>query len=197
MSRMRADDQVGRIATMIDPLLEDYLRWLEPQIRDQYGHPDRTYWDLVGCMFHKDFVWLIPNDDNRVGDGIELRREFEHTRDLQLGTLDNHLNPETASFLEVLIGLSRRLEFMAGGDAAMWAWQFLNNLELHRMTDPLPRRKLRQVDRILDVVIWRTYEPNGNGGFFPLMGSETDMTRIELWYQMAAFIDEIHPEHRG
>lgn len=174
------------------PLAEQYLRWLEPQIRDEYGNPNRTYWELLHLMMEKEFVWLIPNDDNRVGDGLDLRREFCFTHHLPSDTL-NGIGP--CSFLEVLIGLSRRLAFAAGGRASGWAWQLLNNLELHRMADPLRRNQKRKVEEILDAAIWRTYAPDGQGGFFPLITAEEDQSKVELWYQMSAYIDEIHPEY--
>jgi hypothetical protein len=63
------------------------------------------------------------------------------------------------------------------------------------MADPLDRRKARKAEEILDAVIWRTYLPNGQGGFFPLIDFEEDQTQVELWYQMSAFIREMHPEY--
>jgi hypothetical protein len=51
------------------------------------------------------------------------------------------------------------------------------------------------VEDILDTCIWRTYQPDGQGGFFPLAWPEEDQTKVELWYQIAAYIDELHPEH--
>lgn len=189
---MVANAEKGFISTMSDPLAEDYLRWLEPQIRDKHGNPNRTYWDLLIIMHEKEFVWLIPNDDNRLVDGLDLRVEFAYANHIRSDALRN-VGP--CSFLEVLIGLSRRIAFAAGGKAPGWAWQLLNNLELHRTADPVSRRKATFVNDVLDTVIWRTYAPDGSGGFFPLNGSDEDQRQIELWYQMSAFIDEIHPEY--
>lgn len=174
------------------PLAEDYLRWLAPQIREEQD--GKEYWDLLGIMFEKEFAedWLVPNDHNRLADGRDLRAEFAHSQHIRVDALRN-LGP--CSFLEVLIGLSRRLAFAAGGSAQGWAWQLISNLELENMSDPLSRRKVRQVDEILDRVIRRTYDPDGSGGFFPLAWPDEDQTKKELWYQMAAYIDELHPEH--
>lgn len=173
---------------MSNPLTEDYLRWLVPQIRDEDRTP--TYWDLFGLMFEKEFEWKVHNDENRLQDGLDLRAEFCHDNRLRRGSL-NFLGQ--VRFLEVLIGLSRRLSFLAGGNAQGWAWQLVLNLELVRMTDPLTRGKTRKMNDILDTVIWRTYNPDGVGGFFPLAWPDDDQTQKELWYQMAAYIDEMHP----
>jgi hypothetical protein len=143
----------GSRSTMSNhPLSEDYLRWLGSQIRgEDDGHPDRTYDGLLAIMYEKEFVWLIPNDDNRVGDGLALR-----------------------------------VDFCANG----WAWVLMHNLELHRITDPVGRAKARRANAILDKCIWRTYESNGRGGFFPLMWPDENQVHVELWYQMSAYINE-------
>jgi hypothetical protein len=174
-------------------LIEEYLHWLEGQLRDEHGNPQRSYWELTQRMAEKPFESLVSMDDNRMQDGLDLRVEFAHeigvsvTRMMELGP---------CSFLEVLIGLSRRLAFNAGGAAPGWAWHLLCNLELDRMWDPMTRQKRSKTEEILVRVILRQYQQDGTGGFFPLAFSEDDQTRVELWYQMHAYIAELHPEHR-
>lgn len=185
---------------MSDPLIEDYLRWLSPQIRDEDdGNRSRTYEGLIQIMFEKEFVWHIPHDGNRIGDGLALRLEFRNEARIpprRAGMFFDQSNPyPPCSFLEVLIGLSRRLSFDASGRAESWAWTLINNLELHRMWDPVSRSKARRIDAILDRCIWRTYDADGRGGFFPLAWPNEDQRRVEIWYQMAAFISELHPGH--
>jgi hypothetical protein len=182
---------------MTESLSGAYLAWLAPQIRDEgSASPNQSHWTLLEMMFEKEFDVqraYVPYDDNRVADGRDLRAEFCHDRRIPLEALKRELHP--VSFLEVLIGISRRLAFKAGGSAPGWAWQLVNNLELHRMTDPLGRTKQRRVNDILDRCISRNYQPDGQGGFFPLAWPDEDQTRVEISYQMAAFIAEIHPEY--
>lgn len=173
------------------PLAEDYLNWLAPQIRDEHDG-SKTYSDLLTLMFNKEFVWLVPNDDNRLGDGLGLRVEFCYAYHIRQGSLA-HLGP--CSFLEVLIGLSRRLAFDVGGNAPGWAWTLISNLGLRRMSDHLSRYKLEKANDILDRCVWRNYDPDGSGGFFPLAWPNEDQRKVELWYQMAAWINELHPEY--
>lgn len=179
---------------MTNPLSEDYLRWLAPQIRDEQYSRGKQYWGLLSIMYEKAFdpdrVWLVSNDDNRLADGLDLRDEFCYENHIHMGSLRG-LGP--CSFLEVLIGLSRRLSFNSGGTVNGWAWQLLVNLELEKMSDPISRHKIRKTDRILDTVIQRTYQPDGVGGFFPLAWPDEDQTKKEIWYQMAAYLDELHP----
>ena len=183
--------EIGHPSRMSSSLAEDYLRWLTPQIREPQHVPAKEFGGLLALMFEKEFVWVVHNDANRSADGRDLRPEFCYQQDLDREAVD-FLGP--ASFLEVLIGLARRLAFDAGGHCEGWAWQLLNNLELHRLSDPFTRRKKTQAESIIDACIWRTYRPDGQGGFFPLAWPQEDQRSVELWYQMAAYIDELHPE---
>lgn len=167
-----------------------YFHWLEPQVREG-GHQRRTYSDVLMLLQTKEFVWQVPNDDNRIQDGLDLRTEFLH----EAGAPSYVVLDAPCSVLEVLVGISRRLAFMAEGSQEGWAWQLLVNLELHRMHDPLSHRKTAQVDEILERLIWRNYNPDGTGGFFPLSWPEEDQTKVEIWYQMSAYVEEIHPDY--
>lgn len=184
------------------PLTEDYLRWLEPQIREDDGlsNPNREFWGLLALMYEKEFRPLVANDDNRWMDGLELRTEFcndfrvrmsARRREPYRSFLDKELPNPPCSFLEVLIGISRRFSFTAGGSAPGWAWVLLNNLNLHRMADPLSRGKARRAADIIEVCTSRNYEPDGSGGFFPLQDPQEDQRQVEIWYQMAAYIGEM------
>ena len=171
---------------------EAYFHWLVEQV--EHDAP-RTYWDLLRIMFQKEFVWLpqAPLDDNRLMDGLELRTEFLLAADAPRGLSPDEFG--ACSFLEMLVALSRRLAWAAGQEAPGWAWQLVVNLELHKMSDPLGRIRRKRVDDALDRVIWRNYNPDGTGGLFPLSWPEQDQTLVELWYQMSAYIEEIHPEY--
>lgn len=194
-SSTQTADEEGRTSTMTShPLSGDYLSWLASQIR---GNSNRTYDGLLDIMYEKEFVWVdIPNDANRIGDALDLRVEFCRERNFPTRILGRFLDKEVpdplCSFLEVLIGLSRRMEFNGGGTAEDWAWQFLVNLQLHKIFDPIGRRKADRAHEIMDMCIFRNYSPDGTGGFFPLTWPEEDQTKVELWYQMAYYIDELH-----
>lgn len=178
----------------IDRLHEAYFHWLVDQVREEgVSHHERTYWDVLRLMHSKEFVWMpeAGNDDNRISDGLDLRIEFFHEN----GARGTKKTFGPCSVLEVMIGISRRLAWSAGDGAEGWAWQLLRNLELHKMYDPLSRRKARRADEILETLIWRNYSPDGVGGFFPLAWPSGDQTRIEIWYQMNEYIGEIHPEY--
>lgn len=170
---------------------EDYIHWLEYQLRDEHSNWKHSYWGVTEAMFARPFVQIVPLDGNRMADGMDLRVDYARLENIR-PTLMPNLGP--CSFLEVLVGLSRRLAFIGGGQAPGWAWHLMTNLELDLMSDPLTRPKERKVQGIMDTVINRTYSPDGTGGFFPLVRVEDDQTQIELWYQMNTYIQELHSE---
>lgn len=160
----------------------EYFDYLISQFHIPAAYQDRDYSGLFGCLHNKEFVWVIPNDDNRIEDAKDLRREFWG---------EGHWLPRKGvSILEVIVALSRRLEFNAGGNQETWAWKLIRNLKLDRCWNPLTERKIEKIEDILNAVIWRTYEPDGKGGFFPLRQSREDQREVELWYQMQAYINE-------
>lgn len=137
---------------------------------------------MFECLHSKEFVWIVPNDDNRIVDACDLRREFWG---------EGQPIPQTGvSVLEVIVALSRRLEFNAGGNQEVWAWALIKNLGLHRYDDPISQPYRDLIDAVLDALIWRKYRPNGKGGFFPLKNPKEDQTEVEIWYQMSAYINE-------
>lgn len=175
---------------MNEPLDEQYFKWLYHQVASvRLKNPARTYWSLLRHIFTKEFVWLVPNDDNRVEDGRDLRYEF-------IEEVNVDPDPEWigvgCSMLEMLIGLSRRLAFEAEGEPRDWFWKLIENLDLRNYSDAYYKHKSQAevVDHVLDAVIWRTYDTDGYGGLFPLQNPKEDQCEVELWYQMSCYILE-------
>jgi hypothetical protein len=165
---------------------QQYFEWLISQI-DIRG--TRTFYDLFEMLFTIEFVWTVPHDNNRLQDGLDLRTEF--LNGYPRGSRQKIYLGKGATVLEVLIALSRRLAFTAGGRAEDWAWQLLANLRLNKMTDPFTENKARKVDNIIETLIWRQYRDDGFGGFFPLNWPDKDQTQVEIWYQMQKYVNEI------
>ena len=161
-----------------------YFDWLIKQIDVPKG---KEYDKLFEQMHNIEFVWTVPNDDNRIQEGEELRHEFISAREFG-GTLNLH----KATFLEVLVALSRRVAFLAGGTPEQWAWKLVKNINLHndRFADPLDLEYPDQIVDRIHTVIWRNYREDGRGGFFPLKEPIEDQTKIEIWAQMNAYVNE-------
>ncbi len=181
----------------MEPLDESYLKWLygqvatNPELRD----PTRTYWLLLGQLHSTKFVHIIPNDQNRMMDGKDLRREF-----IQSCGIDNVSQDWMGfrcSMLELVFAMSRHMAFedLNGGTSRYWFWRLLENLGFIGFTDsvlggPDGNDMRNHVDIVLSDVNFRVYNPSGQGGFFPLKHAQTDQRNVELWYQMGAYILE-------
>ena len=173
---------------MNEPLDELYLTWLYKQIGSvKIRRSSRTYWSLFRQLYTKEFDCFVPNDDNRAEDGKELRYEFIDDQGLE--DIDPEWMSLKCSMLELLIGLSRRLSFETDRDPKNWFWELLENIKLDSYNDRqhIPHK---EVDEILERVIWRTYDRNGHGGLFPLKRASKDQRKVELWYQMSAYLIE-------
>lgn len=172
---------------MIGTLDDFYLTWLYSQVGDvKERNKSRTYWKLFRQMYKTEFVWIIPNDDNRVQDGRALHHEWVDEEDINVK--DEWWGPG-CSFLEMLIALSRRLAFEGEGHPATWFWHLMENLRLQDYTDHI-QYDPREVDEILQRVILRTFRSNGEGGLFPLRHARKDQRNVEIWYQMQAYLIE-------
>jgi len=176
---------------MTQQVEKQYFDWLISQINVQ---GTRSFYDLFGVLFNFEFVWTVPHDHNRLQDGLDLRTEFlnEHSHIPRREVRKFFSTTEKgATVLEVLVALSRRLAFTAGGRPGDWAWTLLTNLRLNKMTDPFTEQKARKVQNIIETLIWRQYREDGLGGFFPLNWPEEDQRNVEIWYQMQKYVNEI------
>lgn len=171
---------------------EAYLDWLCVKVstpRQRRSTAVRTFWKLLKQFHDKEFFWLVANDDNRILDGLELRNQFMDECHIRLTEDDDEWASAGCSMLELLIGLSRRLSELDGGELRVWFWQLVENLGLHQFDDRIPW-DWEDVDEALSTVIWRTYAPDGHGGLFPLEHPDTNQREVELWYQLNAYLLE-------
>lgn len=170
------------------PLDELYLEWLYSQVADvEFRSRRKTYWAIFRKLYTTEFVWIVPNDDNRVEDGRDLRYEFLHDREIDLP--DRDWMELGCSFLEMLIGLSRRLAFETEGESRDWFWHLMKTIDLAGYNDGVELHEER-VDDILSTIIWRSYRPDGDGGLFPLRDAHYDQRKTEIWSQMNAYLLE-------
>jgi hypothetical protein len=173
-----------------EPLDELYFKFLYAQIGAiKSRNPMRTHWHLAKQLYTTEFLWFIPNDDNRAEDGKYLRHEF--LEDIQYDNPDPEWMSLGCSMLEMLVAMSRRLAFMGEGEPREWFWEILENagIGMASTSDQYYNRVLEKgIDEVLSRIIWRTYSENGIGGLFPLPNSTRDQRKVELWYQMNAYL---------
>lgn len=175
---------------MSAPLDELYFTWLYSQVGSvRLKNRSRSYWGLLRQLYTKEFVWLIPNDDNRVEDGKDLRYEFLTFEGIDA---DPHWMDLECNVFEMLVALSRRLAFEAEGQPRRWFWHLMENLELREYNDEVYSDICPQevIDHKLETLIFRNYHPDGRGGLFPLRHPMEDQRGVEIWYQLNAYLLE-------
>jgi len=173
---------------MSKPLDELYFTWLCSQVGDlELNNPTRTYWRMMKQLYTKEFVWIVPNDDNRIEDGKDLRYEFVDQSGLS--DVDPSWVQLPCSMFELMVGLSRRFAFVVDGEPRDLFWLLVENADLLDYNDSNKYYE-SEVDTIMDRIIWRTYQSDGQGGFFPLKSPRADQRKIELWYQLNAYVIE-------
>lgn len=166
-----------------------YFEWLYSQIGSVSNrNPARSYWSIAHQLHEKIFTWFIPNDDNRVEDGKELR--FEFFDEYGITDADPEWIEMECSILEMLIGLSRRASYQSDETPVEWFWKLMSNLGLREYPDSVHTDYYMDIEEVLDRLVKRKYDRDGTGGLFPLINAKRDQRKVELVYQMAAYLLE-------
>jgi hypothetical protein len=174
---------------MGEPIEDEYFNWLYTKVgwRENYT-PSTKYQSLLYLLHCTEFTWRLSGDDNRAEDGEDLRREFLREVSSRPGYDEWAYLP--CSVLEMLIAFARRAEFQTTYSLREWFWIFIENLGLSDISDANYKEKAELIGPILEAFIWRTYDEHGNGGLFPIKGSEHDQRKIEIWYQFCEYLIE-------
>jgi hypothetical protein len=172
---------------MDEPFEDLYLNWLYAKVAysSAPSSPSVSYHKLLQTLHSIEFVWVIAMDENRAQDGLELRNEYikeAHIRDVP----DEWYNMP-CSVLEMLIAFSRRASFETEYSSRDWFWRFLENIGLAEQTDS-SIGLVALVTEVIDSLIWRTYDYNGQGGLFPLDDPDQDQRRVEIWHQFCEYL---------
>lgn len=173
-----------------------YFEWLYAEVAPLEDlNPVRTYWNLLRELYSREFLYFVPNDDNRAMDGLELRQEFLFEEDLDN---DPYWDELPCSVLEMLVALARRAEFEGGSRTEHWFWLFIHNLGLDIFTDEFCDQgdsgwhvMVDIAQTAVETLNSRSYSYTGHdGGLFPLVSPEEDQRDVEIWYQLAAYLRE-------
>jgi len=169
---------------------DQYLEWLYGQIGSiRNNDPARAYWELAKQLYRTRFTWSVYYDDNRAEDGKCLREEFLHVMDFDILESDPWLT-EDCTVLEMLIALSRRAAFESSEEAGDWFWKMIDNLEIRYPDQVYSNQVQMDVAHKLNVFLNRQYQRNGDGGLFPLRNAKRDQRKIEIGFQLEAYLLE-------
>ena len=171
---------------MYEPIEEVYFNWLYHKVASTTAPktPGLTYYELTRALHSTEYAWLLPGDDNRLEDGMDLRLAFKR----QTGETDPTWETFPCSVLEMLIAFSYLAAFDTECyDAREWFWVFLDNLELSHLSDNVADVEAIAHENV-DVFVWRTYQFNGAGGMLPIPGTKNDQRKLEVWYQFCEYL---------
>lgn len=173
----------------------EYFCWLAEKVANRRSI-ERQCGLLLYKLYSTEFKAIISGDEHRIDDVAELREEFEG----ETGYIYSDIPDIPCTVLELLITLSNRIVDILGdwnSDPANWFWVLLNNLvsddayfsNVNLKEKPNVRHEL---DDILGRFVDRKYNFDGSGGIFPLKTPKKDQKRVEIWYQMQAYLNEIY-----
>lgn len=168
---------------MPEPIDHEYFNWLCAKVRKTRAH---IYIDLLRILDTTEFIWVIPEDKNRAEDGIELRLGFLQESGVHY---DGPWMSQPCSVLEMLLAFANRASFQTDIPVRDWFWELMDNLDLGEY------RQVSRVDEIhirekLHMFIWRTYDPSGYGGLFPMRWPKSDQRKVEIWYQFFEYLED-------
>ena len=151
-----------------------------------------TYSRLLTRLHRIDFVYILPMDENRERDGIDLRYRFAYDEN---SVDDDFLSERPCSVLEMMVALALRIEEDiaydpdVGSRTHCWFWDMVHSLGLDGMDDY--NYDEDYVDDVVDQFLYREYKRNGEGGLFTIENCPHDLRTVEIWYQMGWYLNDI------
>lgn len=174
-----------------DELTNEYFEWMYQLVTNS----SMSYRKLLFRLYKIDFTYILPMDENREKDGINLRYRFAYEKAYEDEIVAVYLDNRPCSVLEMMIALAIRCEdnIMAnpefGDRTGQWFWIMIKNLGLEAMTDF--NFSKNRVDSAISNFLKRDYEKNGKGGLFTVDECSNDFRDMEIWYQMCWYLNSI------
>lgn len=134
-------------------------------------------------------------DCNRYEKGLALREDFVDGNPMLEQYVERYA-PSQCSVLEMMVALAEDCEDKIMGDPDLgdrthvWFWLMMNKLGLDEYDDP--HYDDRDVNRIVDRMVNRTFKANGEGGLFGRLKMKEDMRKVEWWYQLNYYLREYY-----
>lgn len=177
-------------------ILNNYFEWLCRLVCRDRDFELAAYRKLLMYLHSTEFYYSIPKDEDRAGEGVNLRWrfvcEYYHGHDT-VKVLNEMDGP--CSVLEMMIALAMYCEEHimddpgVGDRSGQWFWEMIANLGLNGMTDTHFDRRL--VNDVITRFLDRKYEPDGTGGLFRIRNCKHDLRKVEIFYQLCWYLNSI------
>jgi hypothetical protein len=76
-----------------------------------------------------------------------------------------------------------------GDRTGQWFWRMICTMGLNGMYDH--NYDKRHVEKCINRVLDRAYEPDGEGGLFRIRDCADDLREVEIWCQLLWYLDDI------
>lgn len=150
---------------------------------------------LTDILSQMEFYPMVPMDNNRVQDGLALRRRFIFETGSELGLPDRDA---PCSILEMMVALSLRCDesimynSREGSRIDIWFALMLANLGLAHCDDTVLQDNSPMIDKVVDILerfLQRKYTPTGEGSLFHIPNVSDDMREVEIWCQLCWYLN--------
>lgn len=176
-------------------LRKKYFLWMCQIVDTDRKIHVRSYRSLLEKLNTIDFYAILPLDENRADDGIELRYRFGRDCGYPASMIASMLDVTPCSVLEMMVALALRGEHHVAEDTfygdrtGRWFWSMIKSMGLSDKTDDMFDATIvyDSAHRMLE----RNYASNGRGGLFTLKNPREDLRHVEIWYQMMWYLSEI------
>lgn len=147
------------------------------------------YSELASVWDELDFVWYIPEDEDKAIQALRMRDEYCYE------TCMPSPRQAPASFLEVVVSITDTLTAMLYQDRESFTKSILLNVGARSFSDDgrLPSEIHKEALIIAERVMYRTYSRNGTGGLFRIPGVDT--LEMPLTTQMIQWANLYDPYH--
>lgn len=170
----------------------DYLTWLVNRMNVVEG---KNYGMLLRELYRVEFYSIIPYDEDRGADGLVLRHDWAD----EVG-YNGSLDFGVARVLEVLIGISLRIEDQLFGGPWMDEWDYkrvfwdlLHNLGVAEFDGVLSAVDYEKVGTLLDQFLSKTSHCDTFANIYHFCVTPRNLQKMNLWSQMHLYIMEKWP----
>lgn len=148
-----------------------------------------NYSELASVWDELDFVWYIPEDEDKAVQALRMRDEYCY----EMSVPSPRQAP--ASFLEVFVSITDSLTAMLYQDREKFTKSILLNMGARSYSDDgrLPSEIHEGALKIAERVMYRTYGRNGSGGLFRIPGA--NVLETPLTTQMIKWANLYDPYH--
>lgn len=147
------------------------------------------YTELASVWDELDFMWYIPEDEDRTIQALRMRDEYCYETGMPMP------RQAPASFLEVFVSITDTLTAMLYQDRESFTKSILLNVGARSYFDDgrLPSEIHEEALNIAERVMYRTYSRNGTGGLFRIPG--VDILEMPITAQMIKWANLYDPYH--